>query len=81
MTKIAIQRFRKRRRQLYLREIKYRKECRQAMESLRQEELMQGRPEWAKTINQLVPTFYALGILSVGMAICAKSLKNSGILE
>ena len=35
---------------------------------------------WGGTVLNLVPGFFALGILGVGIAVCYGSLKDAGVL-
>jgi len=35
--------------------------------------------EWGKTIQKLIPGFFALGVLGLGISICAGALKDAGI--
>ena len=37
--------------------------------------------EWGKTIQKLVPGFFALGVLGIGISICAETLKDAKLLE
>jgi UPF0716 family protein affecting phage T7 exclusion len=35
---------------------------------------------WAATVLRMVPGFFALGILGIGIAVCYGSLKDAGVV-